>query len=73
MAEDDENKVLRLADLKPLFGEKTDPETGAPPDATIEAPSEPTNLSQHIYDKLYPYFTELLNKAACRKATTLRG
>ena len=59
----DEDKVLTLADIKPLFGEKTDPnKTDAQSDDTVEAPSKPTNLSQHIYDKLHPYFSDLLQK-----------
>ena len=35
----------------------------APSDTTLEVPSEPTNLSQNIYDKLYPAgFIELFQK-----------
>ena len=63
----DEEKRARLEELRnnPLFGKKAgESKAEAPPDATIETPSEPTNLSQNIYDKLYPYFTELLNEVA---------
>jgi predicted P-loop ATPase len=56
----EEDKVIRLEDVKePLFGEKY-----RTPEASTESltTSAPTQLSQHIYDKLYPYFTTLFAK-----------
>jgi len=61
---DEQAKIDRLNELRnnPLFPKKpkSKPET---PDESLK-PSEPTQLSQHIYDKLYPYFTDILNKLA---------
>jgi hypothetical protein len=47
------NKIL--ADMPKL--------SDAPPDDAVQ-PSSPTNLSQRIYDKLYPYFTDVLQRVA---------
>jgi predicted P-loop ATPase len=65
MTDNDQDNILRLKNLRenPLFGEKPT-QSVAPPDEAIETLSKPTNLSQHIYDKLYPYFTDILQKAA---------
>jgi hypothetical protein len=65
MTDNDQDNILRLKNLRenPLFGEKPT-QSVAPPDDAIETLSKPTNLSQYIYDKLYPYFTDILQKAA---------
>jgi hypothetical protein len=64
---DQQALIDRLAKLRannPFRGKTDLDKTEAPPNEASGTPSEPTNLSQHIYDKLYPYFTELLNKVA---------
>jgi hypothetical protein len=60
---DEQANILRLAKLRanPLFSEKLEQK---PSDDALETPSKPTNLSQRIYDRLFPYFTDILNKVA---------
>jgi hypothetical protein len=60
----DEDKPPRLEDLKHTFEQKSDSKKMDAPSDKLVQPSEPTNFSQRIYDRLYPYFTDILNKLA---------